>query len=628
MYKVILSKLFQLDKLTKRIIQVLVDCFLIVLCFATAMYLRLDDLDFIYNPRSWYVLLTVIPVSIFVFIRSGLYRAIIRYISSRVLKVIIFGSFISAVTMFVTDQIFVLPVPRSVPIIYVLLLFSATCGIRFSLRTAFRYHVAPSKENIIIFGAGHAGRQLLNTLDLEGKYRAICFIDDNTELAGREIGGIPIYVPSFLEETISKQEVRSVLLAVPTATVSQRQKILSRIENFSVEVRTIPSIGDLITGKSKVSDLKIVRVEELLGRDAVDADPELLAKNITDKTVLVSGAGGSIGSELCRQILMQKPDTLILFDVSEYALYQINEELEQFALEHSPTTKIVPVLGSVLDKGRIHSLLKKFKTDSVYHAAAYKHVTLVEQNIVVGMRNNIWGTKNIIEAAIKAKVKNFTLISTDKAVRPTNIMGASKRIAELICQAVAGENSDTKVSIVRFGNVLGSSGSVIPKFREQIKNGGPVTVTDAVVTRYFMTIREAAQLVIQASSMSSKGDIFLLDMGTPVKIIDLVERMIRLHGFTPFRASENDRDLQSGEIEVVITGLRPGEKLYEELLIEGNPTETAHPRIFTDSEFKLSPIELDELLKTLLKSCDEYDLKSIRSQLQKSPVQWLGEVDT
>ena len=591
------------------------------------MYLRLDGLDFIYNPRSWYVLLSVLPVSIFVFVRTGLYRAIIRYISSRALKVIMIGSFVSAVTMFVTDQVFVLPVPRSVPIIYVFLLFSSIGGIRFALRTAYRYHVAPSKENVIIFGAGHAGRQLLNTLDLEGKYTAICFVDDNIELAGREIGGISIYVPSFLEGIISKQGVRAILLAVPTATASQRQKILSRIENFSVEVRTIPSVGDLITGRSKVSELKIVRVEELLGRDAVDAYPDLLAKNITEKIVLVSGAGGSIGSELCRQILTQKPDTLILFDVSEYALYQINEELEQLALERSPITKIVPILGSVLDKSRIDSLLNMFEIDSVYHAAAYKHVSLVEQNIVVGMRNNIWGTKNIIEAAMKAKVKSFTLISTDKAVRPTNIMGASKRIAELICQAAASENSDTKVSIVRFGNVLGSSGSVIPKFREQIKNGGPVTVTDTEVTRYFMTIREAAQLVIQASSMSSKGDVFLLDMGTPVKIIDLVERMIRLHGFTPFRASENNRDPQSGEIEVIITGLRPGEKLYEELLIEDNPTETDHPRIFTDIEFKLSPTELDELLKDLLKSCDEYDLKSIRSQLHKSPVQWLGEID-
>jgi FlaA1/EpsC-like NDP-sugar epimerase len=616
LHSVFLLKIFGLNRLSKRFIQVSVDCLLIVICFVLAMYLRLDTIDFIYDNNSWTVLFTVVPITIFTFIRSGLYRAIIRFISSRALKVIILGCVVSSATMFITDQILVLPVPRSVPFIYSILMFCTIGGVRYALRTVYRFHVAPPKKNVIIYGAGHSGRQLLNSLDSEGKFRTVHFIDDNSELHGRDIGGVPVGHSTALGELINKFNVTTILLAVPSASANQRRRILNFLGEYSVEIKTMPAVGDLISGKSKVSELSFVEVDELLGRDAVLPDAKLISKNITDKVVLVSGAGGSIGSELCRQIVFQVPKILILLDSSEYGLYKLNEELEKVIDDNSLNLELIPLLGSIQDKTKTYEVFKTFEVDSIYHAAAYKHVPLVEQNVITGLYNNIFGTKKIVEASIEANVKSFTLVSTDKAVRPTNIMGATKRIAELICQAAAERQAFTKFSIVRFGNVLGSSGSVVPKFREQISSGGPVTVTDPEITRYFMTIPEAAQLVIQASAMPSHGDVFILDMGSPIKITNLVENMVRLHGLVPYYQS----DPEDGDIEIKFTGLRPGEKLHEELFISGDPEETEHLRIFRTTEVSFPLDKLTILLDELSHSCGDGDIDTIRSILDEAHI--------
>lgn len=590
------------------------------------MYLRLDSFEFLFDHKSWYVLFVVIPLSIATFVHLGLYRAIIRYISSKALRVIIVGCLVSSVTMFITDQAFVLPVPRSVPFIYSVLMFCTIGGIRFALRTLYRLHISPPKDNVMIYGAGHSGRQLLNALDQEEKYNVVSFIDDNAEIQGREIGGVRVNSPTKLEELITEYNISAILLAVPSATANQRRRIINRIELFPVEVRTMPTIGDLIAGRSKINELRIIEIDELLGRNPVQPHQCLMSKNVSNKVVLVSGAGGSIGSELCRQITSQKPKTLIMLDTSEFSLYRLNEELEKNIQRNRSETKLIPILGSVLDKVRVATILGNYNVNSIYHAAAYKHVPLIEQNTIIGLHNNIFGTKALAEAAIETQVKSFTLISTDKAVRPTNVMGASKRVAELICQALAQEQSHTKFSIVRFGNVLGSSGSVIPKFRDQISVGGPVTVTDSEITRYFMTIPEAAQLVIQASAMAVKGDVFVLDMGKSIKIIDLAERMIRLNGLAPYRRSENESD-EDGDIEIKITGLRPGEKLHEELFIAGEPSKTIHPRIFMISEYSLSWTELGILLNKLPSLFDRNDVASIRRLLADAPIGYVPNSD-
>lgn len=584
------------------------------------MALRLDGFEFVETRYVWNVLAPVIPITIYIFIRLGFYRAVLRYISSRALKVIIFGVFASALIMFVTDQLFELPVPRSVPVIYSLLLFCAVGSSRFGWRALFRLRTGRKKENVVIYGAGDTGRQLLDAIKYVGDYAVVAFVDDNKILHGQEINSVRVHSPDEIDVLKHDFEIHAVLLATPQASRSQRRKIIERVEEHEIQLRTIPAIADLVSGRAKVSDLKVIQADELLGRDIVPPNRKLMNANIFDKVVMVTGAGGSIGSELCRQILYEKPKCLVVLDISEFGLYKINDELKHAAMKLG--VSVVPLIGSIQNRRRIGSILASLKVQTIYHAAAYKHVPLVEQNIIEGIENNVFGTRILLEAAISNGVDAFILVSTDKAVRPTNFMGATKRIAELICQSYSKEQSKTCISIVRFGNVLGSSGSVIPLFLEQIKAGGPVTVTHEKITRFFMTISEASQLVIQAGAMARGGEVFVLDMGEPVEISDLAQRMIRLNGLVPYYENSNNEDMGDGDICIKFTGLRPGEKLYEELLIGNNPMVTEHPRIMSAAEISIEKEELDHRLENIMRACQESDVRLIKSLFLEMPIEF------
>jgi FlaA1/EpsC-like NDP-sugar epimerase len=474
---------------------------------------------------------------------------------------------------------------------------------------------------VLVYGAGDAGRQLVRAMTNSQEMRVVGFLDDDECIHGHVLNGQAIYDPKDLGELVLSLGVTHVLLALPTISRSRRNEILNTLAPFKVAVRTLPSLNDLAQGKVNVSDLRDLDIDDLLGREAVQPNGLLLNLNTHGKTVLVTGAGGSIGSELCRQILKTNPKQLLLVEMSEFALYQIHQELQ--ADPTSAQVELVPLLASVCDEVRMHEIMDTWKPHTVYHAAAYKHVPLVEHNPAEGVRNNVWGTRVCAEAAQRNGVRNFVLISTDKAVRPTNIMGATKRLAEMVLQALADGSPHTTFSLVRFGNVLGSSGSVVPLFREQIKNGGPITLTHADITRYFMTIPEAAQLVIQAGAMGQGGDVFVLDMGEPVKIIDLARRMVELSGLTV-----RDEADPSGDIELAVTGLRPGEKLFEELLIGDNPKSTQHPRIMKAHEQFLSWPELSQRLNALQMAIGVNDVPAIRGLLQQlvSGYQPSGEV--
>lgn len=449
-------------------------------------------------------------------------------------------------------------------------------------------------------------------------------MDDDLRLQNLSVGGLQVNAPDRIPQLLRETGAQIVLLAIPTLDRARRREIVSHLENLKVEIKTIPDFSDIINGKAKISELRAVTAEDLLGRDPVTPDPNLLSKNIEGRVVMVSGAGGSIGSELCRQILRQRPKALVLFDVSEFALYSIETELSATATHLQSSTRIMAILGSVQNSHVLEDAISAFGVQTIYHAAAYKHVPLLEDNVVEGVRNNVFGTLAITSVAKKLGVEKFILISTDKAVRPTNIMGATKRIAELICQAHAQENSDTIFSMVRFGNVLGSSGSVIPRFRDQIQSGGPVTVTHMDITRYFMTIAEASQLVIQAGAMGKGGDVFVLDMGAPVKIMDVAIGMVKLHGLVPYIIDHPDQILpEKGDIPICVTGLRKGEELYEELLIGNNPSSTLHPRIMTASEVSLPMTSLMSALDCLRQACEDVDVQRIIGILQELPLDYV-----
>ena len=614
--------ILELSRGIKRIIQLFVDTVMISVSFAIAMALRLDGFEFASNPDVWLALATILPATLVIFVRLGFYRAVIRYISTKAIETILIGIIFSSLILFAVSQVFGLPIPRSVPAIYALLAFISIGGVRFGLRIIVERRNHRSKENVIIYGAGESGRQLLTALTNGPEFAVVGFVDDSDDLQSQEISGVAVHDPNQLMSLSKRFGVKTVLLAVPSASRVEKRRIVERLEPLNVEVRTIPGMFDLVSGKVRVSDLQVVDVEELLGRDPVPAQSDLLSKNIVGKSVFVFGSGGSIGSELCRQILKNKPDKLVLYDVSEFALYQIEAELQASSAEQRFATEIIPMIGSVQNAGRLETILKQLKVDTIYHAAAYKHVPLVEQNVIEGMRNNIFGTKTIVDAAMAASVENFILISTDKAVRPTNFMGASKRVAELICQAAARSQNQTKFAMVRFGNVLGSSGSVIPRFRQQIEMGGPVTVTHPEINRFFMTIPEAAQLVIQAGAMAQGGDVFVLDMGEPVKIVDLAQRMIKLHGLQPYFPEDPHLGPTSGDIPITFSGLRKGEKLYEELLIGNSPAGTRHPRIMTANEKYMEPNELETLLDKLLAACLKYEAQEIRELLVEAPIEF------
>ena len=622
----------------KRGIVLLLDIVLCALAVWVAFYLRLGEWVS-YGNTSWhleYALAISILLSIPIFIFSGFYRAIFRYSGWVAFKTIINSSAIYGVIYALIFTFYgVSGVPRTIGFIQpILLLFFVGASRAFAAKFLGgsykrRLHLHPHSK-ALIYGAGSAGRQLAAALAHNHEIRIIGFIDDDRLLSGNTINGLPIYEPNNLDELICKKEITDVLLAIPSASRQRRNEILRDLQQIHVAVRTLPSVVDLAKGEIHVLQMRELDADDLLGRLPVAPNQELLKSFIGGKVVMVTGSGGSIGSELCRQILIQKPKVLLLIEQSEFALYKIHEELELILNNgESGHTQVIPLLASVQDKHRMRDIFSRWHPRAVYHAAAYKHVPLVEHNPIEGIRNNVLGTITVAELAIEYDAANFVLISTDKAVRPTNIMGASKRLSEMALQALAAEetSSATKFCMVRFGNVLGSSGSVVPKFREQIKLGGPVTVTHSEVTRYFMTITEAAQLVLQAGTMAEGGDVFLLDMGEPVRIIDLARRMIELSGCS-LQSDENP----DGDIAIEIIGLRPGEKLYEELLIGEKPEATAHPRIMKSNEEFLPKIIFEEKLmqlKSLINCADHQGISIFLQELvsgympNKDIVDWI-----
>ena len=612
------SFIFGISRSTKRVISLFIDIILLISSFFLAYWTRLGGIVAFDNTEIWMTLLCTILITLFTFIKLGLYRAVLRYISFKSLAMVAGGAFVSAVSLIFFSFFIGSDIPRTVPIIYFSYVF-LLCG---SARMLIRYYVSlildKDNESVLIYGAGTTGRQLAVLLKHAYRYRIRGFIDDNVKLHGTYLLGNKIYSSNDISNLVKKYHIKVILLAIPSASRCERKAIIDSLIPLKIKVQTIPDMEEILQGNAKIDELREVKIEDLLGREPVLPNQELLQKNILNKTVMVTGAGGSIGSELCRQIILNEPNALILFELSEFSLYSIHQELLEIVKKNNITnTKIYPVLGNVQDIERVDRVLSHFNIDTIYHAAAYKHVPLVEYNMIEGIQNNVFGTYNVARCAAEHGVKSFVLISTDKAVRPTNVMGASKRMAELCLQALSEQlkDSQTCFSIVRFGNVLGSSGSVIPLFRKQILKGGPITITHPDIIRYFMTIPEAAQLVIQAGAMAKGGDVFILDMGEPVKIVDLAKNLIQLSGL-----SVKDENNQKGDIEITYTGLRPGEKLYEELLIGGdNVRKTAHPRIMTAEEVYLPFEQLSEVLSELENSCKDANYMAIRQTLLNAP---------
>ena len=613
-----LQFIWQLSRTNKRIVSVLIDIILIFMAFHLAILVRSGDSNYFTYPAVWAIQIAVTIVTIAVFARLGLYRAVLRYLTFQALFVVAAGAVISATLVAALSFYMSDPFPRTVPIIYGAFLALFCGGPRVIVRSLVAQSYSTQSKEVLIYGAGSGGRQLAMALRSSGDYRVRAFIDGDSTLCNTMILGLPVIAIEDSMGLINKYDVSQVLLAVPSAKRSRRKVILDELAKLPVEVLTVPDMTDIVSGKAKIDELKDVAIEDLLGRDPVAPQQVLLEANIKDKVVMVTGAGGSIGAELCRQIVEQSPKSIILFELSEFGLYQIDRELNQLKVEKGLTCDIIPLLGSVQRQHRLETTMAAFEVQTVYHAAAYKHVPLVEFNVIEGVRNNIYGTYYTACAAIKAGVESFVLISTDKAVRPTNVMGTTKRMAELGLQALAEQENTkpngTRFCMVRFGNVLGSSGSVIPVFKKQIASGGPVTVTHPEITRFFMTIPEAAQLVIQAGAMGKGGDVFVLDMGESVKITDLASNLIQLSGLE-VKSEANPH----GDIEIQFSGLRPGEKLYEELLIGDNVKQTAHERIMTAHEVHLPLKEYELLLNDLDFACHSMDHENIRTLLLNAP---------
>lgn len=635
--------LVDLPRRQKRLIQVSVDVLLVWTALWLSFVVRLGLEDFV-NPfvvHTWLFLCAPI-VAIPLYIRFGMYRAVMRYFGNDALIAIIKAVSLSSLILGVVVYWYSNHqnvVPRSIIFNYWWLSLIMVGGLRLAMRQFFlgdwfsaAQHVPfTSRDNglprVAIYGAGAAGNQLVAALRIGRVMRPVAFIDDDISISDRVISGLQVFKPKHIQRMIDATGAQEILLAIPSSNRGRRREILGFLEGFPLHVRSVPGFMDLASGRVKVDDIQEVDIADLLGRDAVPAQGELLEHCIKNQVVLVTGAGGSIGSELCRQILALRPSTLIMYEHSEFNLYSILSELEQRISRESLSVLLFPILGSVRNEPKLHSVMTSWGVNTVYHAAAYKHVPMVEHNIAEGILNNVMGTLSAAQAALKAEVANFVLISTDKAVRPTNVMGSTKRLAELILQALSrkvslvlyGDVSDTWLSnktrftMVRFGNVLGSSGSVIPLFHKQIKSGGPLTVTHPKITRYFMTIPEAAQLVIQAGSMGAGGDVFVLDMGEPVRIVELAEKMINLSGLS-VRSEKNPH----GDISIEFSGLRPGEKLYEELLIGDNVAPTQHPMIMSASEDYLDWDLLKGTLGELISALEDDDYARVRQLLRET----------
>lgn len=599
-----LYKLANLPRSQKKILLMLFDFFILFGILWACFFIRLGEPFSANLLDNLHVLVLVPPLNLMVFYYFGLYNKVIRFLTPRFF--LASAKALSAGTAVFLGMVVLMQaqgVPRSVYFMYWALGLSAIGGIRLLARELLpvpNQLVDDKKIRVGIYGAGAAGSQLAQALRSSREYAPVFFVDDNRELWNWEISGIKIFDPSKLNHLVEAFDAQEIIFSIPSLARSDQQKLLSKLANLPVKIRTLPSIVDLVDGRIRVEDIKRVQIEDLLGRKPVDPIPELIQANIKGKHVLVTGAGGSIGSELCRQIIKQEPAKLILFEISEYALFRIHSELKR----KNPEINFATILGSVTDEALMIDVLKVHSVQTIYHAAAYKHVPIVEDNILAGYRNNILGTRAVAEAAERVGVERMILISTDKAVRPSSVMGATKRLAELILQAKAEkEHQKTVFTMVRFGNVLGSSGSVVPIFRSQIAAGGPVTVTDPRMTRYFMTIPEASQLVIQAGAMAKGGEVFLLDMGEPVKIMDLAIKMIHLSGF-----SVKDHDHPDGDIEIQVMGSRPGEKLFEELLIQNAVEGSIHPRIKKAQETSINETDL----KTVLESFSQFGFSADR----------------
>ena len=599
------KELIELPRWVKQFLAMGFDTACAVLATWLAYCLRLEELHG-YVPQQKYAYLAAVALAIPIFYRFGVYKTVLRFTGAHSMALIakaiaIYGTLYFTVIFMLASPYIYRSIGLVQPFLFLMLIVLGRIAASFAL--GFRANSANGRQvigTLLIYGAGHSGMQIATALRQSGQYYLAGYIDDSTQYQGNSINGLMVYGPSEIARLIDTHGVTDILLAMPSINRKQRNDILQNLRNHQVHVRSLPDLVDLAQGRVTVLDIQELDPDDLLGRLPVEPNKDLVAKYIYQKTVLVTGAGGSIGSELCRQILKAKPKVLLLLDHSEYNLYAIETELRP---QLNGDSQLVPLLGSVRDVNRLKEIFSSWQVDTVYHAAAYKHVPLVEENPAEGLQNNVIGTLNLAEIALKSKIKSFVLISTDKAVRPTNVMGATKRFAEMVLQALANkqEISDgvkTCFSMVRFGNVLGSSGSVVPLFRDQIKVGGPVTLTHAEVTRYFMTIPEAAQLVIQAGAMANGGEVFVLDMGEPVKILDLAKRLIQLSGLTV-----RDEGNPHGDIEIIITGLRPGEKLFEELLIGQNPTTTDHPLIMMAKEdylrWELLAKEIDLLRNSL-----------------------------
>ncbi|MEZ9906761.1 polysaccharide biosynthesis protein [Vibrio breoganii] len=605
------SFLLSAERKNKRIITIAYDSIAIAISLYLAIAIRLGATFVPLGLDEIASLGLTLVTTLYCFTKLGMYRAVLRYMMVPALGNIFLAVLISSIILALSGFFFQSFIPRSVPFIYAGLAVLTLGGPRILIRSLFHYYYRRKKPNVLIYGAGATGRNLATSLIQGDEYHPVAIIDDDSLKDGNIIYGLRVHHSRDFAKLKSLYEPKKLLIAINNISKGERLRLLDELSHWPIEIQSVPSLEDIASGKGNPTEIKDLDIGDLLGRAPIAPEPDLMRRNIENKVVMITGAGGSIGSELCRQILVHNPKSIILFELNEYNLYKIDQELRASIKRIKSSCTLISCLGSVQNENRLTNIMRSNNVETVYHSAAYKHVPLVEENIVEGIRNNVFGTLACARSAISTGVEHFTLISTDKAVRPTNIMGASKRLAELVLQSLAEKDCKTVFTMVRFGNVLGSSGSVVPLFKKQIRRGGPVTVTHPDITRYFMLIPEAAQLVIQASAMAKNGQVFVLDMGEPIKILDLAKRMIHLMGMQSYETEKSE----IGDIEIQYTGLRPGEKLYEELLIGENVEGSTHPKIMVAQEDKLDTQRMSVLVSDLDDNCQTYDVDAIKNIL-------------